>query len=324
MSASLDLGPGSFVVEIASNDGYLLRNFIEAGVPCLGVEPAANVAAKAMEAGVPTDVRFFGVDAARDIRARRGPADLIVANNVLAHVPDINDFVGGLAILVGDRGVVSIEAPHLVRLVESVQFDTIYHEHYAYWSLLAAERVLAGHGLAVFDVERLGTHGGSLRILAAAACSGRPAGPGLADVRAEEERLGVAGRAFYAGFEPAVQAVLSGFRRYLADARGAGRRVVGYGAAAKGNTFLNACGITAEEVTLVGDASPAKQGRLLPGSRIPIVSPDALLAARPDDVVILPWNLAAEITGQLQAIRAWGGRFVTAIPSVQVHEPPPC
>jgi SAM-dependent methyltransferase len=314
----LRLDRTSFVVEVASNDGYLLRNFVAAGIPCLGIEPAENVAAVARAAGIPTETRFFGQAAADEIVDRRGHADLVVANNVLAHVPDINDFVAGLARLVGPRGVVSIEAPHLVRLIAEVQFDTIYHEHYAYWSLHAMDHVLRAHGLVVIAVERLPTHGGSLRVFAAAPDRRDAAAEAVAEVRSEEARLGIAGSALYEGFEDRVRAVIDGFRDYLRSAKGSGRSVAAYGAAAKGNTFLNACGATVADIAMVADKNPVKQGRLLPGSRIPIISPEALVAARPDDVVILPWNLAHEISRELSAIPAGGGRLVTAVPSVKV------
>lgn len=309
-AARFGLGAASFVVEVASNDGYLLRNFAAAGIPCLGVEPAANVAAVAAAGGVPTRVAFFGATEARAIVAERGHADLVIANNVLAHVPDINDFVEGLAILAGPRGVVSIEAPHLLALVEQVQFDTIYHEHYAYWSLHAMRQVLAAHGLVVREAERLATHGSSLRLLA-----GRRAGPehqGLAAITAAEAACGVATAGFYAGFAPRVAAVLDRFRRHVA-----GQPIAAYGAAAKGNTFLNAAGLTARDITMVADRSPAKQGRLLPGSRVPIVTPEALIAARPAEVVILPWNLADEIARELKPLTAAGTRLVVAVPELR-------
>ncbi|MBF9232926.1 class I SAM-dependent methyltransferase [Microvirga alba] len=323
MIQRLGLDAESFVVEVASNDGYLLRNFVAAGIPCLGIEPAANVAAIAVAAGIPTETRFFGREAAAAIlRERNRAPDLIIANNVLAHVPDVEDFVAGLSLLAGDHGIVSIEAPHLVRLVENVQFDTIYHEHYAYWSLLAAERVLNRHGLAIVDVERLPTHGGSLRLFARRAESSLHPSPMLEAIRAEEAAAGLDSPSFYDGFEPRVRAVLDAFRTYLDESRAAGRKVAAYGAAAKGNTFLNAVGATADDIALVADANPLKQGRLLPGSRIPIVSPDALLAAQPDDIVILPWNIAPEIMRNLSA-KGWKGRFVTAIPSLSIHENSP-
>ncbi|WP_372622868.1 methyltransferase domain-containing protein [Falsiroseomonas sp.] len=314
MTRRLDLGARSFVVEVASNDGYLLKNFVGAGIPCLGIEPAANVAAMARAAGVPTETRFFGEAYAHELVARRGDADLVAANNVLAHVPAVNDFVAGLSVLAGPRGVISIEAPHLVRMVDGAQFDTIYHEHYAYWSLLAMEAVLGRHGLRVFDVERLPTHGGSLRVLASAA-DRAPSGT-LAAVRAEEVARGLAHDAFYEGFETRVQATLRDFRAWLWQARTAGRRIGAYGAAAKGNTFLNAAGVGAADILAVADRSPAKQGRLLPGSHIPVVTPEALLALAPDDILVLPWNIGAEIAGQLRAA-GFAGRILTAVPAMR-------
>ena len=314
MTERLRLGAGSFVVEVASNDGYLLKNFVAAGIPCLGIEPAANVAEVARAAGVPTETRFFGETAARDLVARRGHADLIAANNVLAHVPAVNDFVAGLAVLAGPRGVVSIEAPHLVRMVDGVQFDTIYHEHYAYWSLLAMERLLARHGLRAFDVERLATHGGSLRVLASAIERG--AGAALVEVRAEEAARGLAGDAFYQGFDARVRRTIGDFRAWLWQARAAGRRIGAYGAAAKGNTFLNAVGVNAADILAVADRSTAKQGRLLPGSHIPVVTPEALLALPLDDILVLPWNISAEIARQVRA-GGFRGRILTAVPEMR-------
>ncbi len=314
MRLRLGLGAGSFVVEVASNDGYLLRNFVTAGIPCLGVEPAGNVAAVARAAGVPTEARFFGRDTARDILARHGHATLTVANNVLAHVPDLDDFIGGLALLAGPEGVVSIEAPHLVALVDGVQFDTIYHEHYAYWSLLAMRRALARHGLGVFDVERLPTHGGSLRVFAAA--GKRPASATLLAVAAEEAARGVDADAFYLGFEARVRQVVAGLRAWLAAQRAAGRRVGAYGAAAKGNTLLNAAQLGAEDIVAVADRSTAKQGRLLPGSHVPVVTPAALLELGLDDILILPWNIGEEIAGQLRAAGFTGGLY-TAVPEMR-------
>ena len=314
MTARLGLGAGSFVVEVASNDGYLLRNFVASGIRCLGIEPAANVAQVARERGVPTESVFLGEATAREVVARHGHADLVAANNVFAHVPAINDFTAGLAALAGPRGVVSIEQPHLLRMVDGVQFDTIYHEHYAYWSLLAMERILARHGLRVFDVERLATHGGSIRVLSSA--TDRRTSPALAEIRAEEAARGLEVDAFYDGFEARVRATLDEFRAWLAEARGTGRRIGAYGAAAKGNTFLNAAGVTAADIVAVADRSPAKQGRLLPGSRIPVVTPDALLAMPLDDILVLPWNIGAEIAEQLRA-GGFRGRIVTAVPGMR-------
>jgi SAM-dependent methyltransferase len=311
----LGLDRNSLVVEIASNDGYLLKNFVAAGIPCLGVEPAANVAAAAEAIGVPTRVAFFGQEVANEIVAERGHASLVVANNVLAHVPDINDFVAGLSRLAGPSGVVSIEVPHLMALVDQVQFDTIYHEHYAYWSLHAMSEVLKAHGLKVFDVEILPTHGTSLRVFAA---QGRAVtGTALDQVRASEATAGITNPAFYRGFQGRVGGVIDGFRAFLVQVRGAGRRLAAYGAAAKGNTFLNAAGTTAADIEAVGDLSTAKQGRLLPGSRIPIVSPQELLSRRPDDVIVLPWNLADEVARDLAAVKTWGGRLLVAVPCIR-------
>jgi len=314
MTERFGLSADSFVVEVASNDGYLLKNFVAAGIPCLGVEPAANVAKVARAAGVPTETFFFGEATARDLVARRGHADLVAANNVFAHVPAINDFTAGLAALAGPDGVVSIEQPHLVRMVEGVQFDTIYHEHYAYWSLLAMERILARHGLKVFDVERLPTHGGSLRVFSSAADRGVSAA--LLDVRAEEAARGLAEDAFYQGFDARVQRTLAGFRAWLRQAREAGRRIGAYGAAAKGNTFLNAAGVMADDIIAVADRSPMKQGRLLPGSHVPVVSPDALLAMKLDDTLVLPWNIADEVASQLRG-SGFKGRILIAVPEMR-------
>lgn len=315
MTKRLGLGRHSLVIEAASNDGYLLRNFVEAGIPCLGVEPSANVAEAARVSGVPTEVAFLGRESARNLLARLGRhADLVVANNVLAHVPDVNDFVAGLAMLAGPRGLLSIEAPHLLALVDGVQFDTIYHEHYSYWSLLAMERLLGRHGLAVVDVLRLPTHGGSLRVLVQAA--GASAGPAVAAVREAELLRGLDGDAFYQGFDMRVRDVLAEFKDWLSSAVASGRRVAAYGAAAKGNTFLNAAGVTSGDILAAADRSPAKQGCLLPGSRIPVVTPVELLALAPDDILILPWNIAGEIRAALRSA-GFAGRLLTAVPRME-------
>lgn len=315
MTNRLGLGPQSLVIEVASNDGYLLRNFVAAGVPCLGIEPAANVAATARAAGVPTEIAFLTPDTAAEIVAAQGrQADLVVANNVLAHVPDINGFAEGLAALVAPGGVVSIEAPHLLSLVDGVQFDTIYHEHYAYWSALALERLLARHGLTVFDIETLATHGGSIRYLAAR--EPRPATAALQALRACEAERGLATDAFYQGFDARVGAVLQNFRAWAAAQQDMGRKLAAYGAAAKGNTFLNAAGVRAPEILAVADRSPGKIGRRLPGSHIPVVSPEALLAMAPDEILILPWNIAPEIVAQLRGAGFTGGLW-TAVPEMR-------
>lgn len=313
------LGPASRVVEVASNDGYLLRHFVAAGVPVLGVEPAANVAETARTAGVPTETRFFGLTAARDLAARGFSADLLVGNNVLAHVPDLNDFVAGLAFLLKADGVLSMEFPHLLRLMAECQFDTIYHEHFCYFSLLAVERVFAAHGLRVFDVEELPTHGGSLRVMACRAASAAHAtGPGVAKLRADEAAAGLDDDAAYAGFAPRVEAVRDALTSFLAAARAAGCSVAAYGAAAKGNTLLNYCRLGAADIAYAVDRNPHKQGHYLPGSHLPILAPEALRETRPDYVLILPWNLREEIVAEHAHIRDWGGRFVVPVPTTRV------
>lgn len=315
MTARLGLGADALVIEAASNDGYLLKHFVTAGIPCLGVEPAANVAEAARAAGVPTETAFLTGASAEAILSRTGrPADLVVANNVLAHVPDVTGFANGLARLLAPEGVLSIEAPHLLALVDGVQFDTIYHEHYGYWSLLSVEHLLARAGLTVFDVDHLKTHGGSLRILAGHAP--RPASVRLSALRAEEVERGLAGDAFYEGFQPRVEDTLQGFRAWLAANTDMGRRIGAYGAAAKGTTFLNAARVRAGDLLAVADMAPSKQGRLLPGTRVPIVHPAELLAMAPDDILILPWNIAPEIVRSLRSAGYRGGLW-TAVPEMR-------
>ena len=317
--ARFGLDSGSHVIEVASNDGYLLKHFVAAGVPVLGIEPAANVAEVARRIGVPTEARFFGQDTAADLVARGLQADLIIGNNVLAHVPDINDFVGGLATAIKADGVVSVEFPHLLRLIQGVQFDTVYHEHFYYLSLLAVETVFAAHGLRVFDVEELSTHGGSLRVLACRAASGaHPTGPGLAKVRADEQAAGLDQVAVYAAFQQRVMPIRDGLRAFLDEAAARGRSVVAYGAAAKGNTLLNFCGVGTERIAFVVDRSPAKQGHYLPGSHLPVRAPEAIAQARPDYVLILPWNIRDEVMATMAHVREWGGRFAIAVPELTV------
>lgn len=312
-------GPAHRVVEIASNDGYLLRHFRDRGVPVLGIEPASNVAEAARAIGIPTEVRFFGRQTARELVAAGQSADLLLGNNVLAHVPDLDDFVGGLAILLKPDGVLTMEFPHLARLVEGNQFDTIYHEHYSYLSLVAVERFFAAHGLDLFDVEELPTHGGSLRIYAQRRDGGRhPVGPRVAALRAREKSEGLETLAYYEAFGEKVRETKRKLLEFLIGARRAGKRIVGYGAPAKGNTLLVYCGIRGDFLDYTVDRSPHKQGRFLPGSRIPIRAPEAIFETRPDYVLILPWNLREEIAGQMAGIREWGGRFVVAIPEVAV------
>jgi len=311
------LGAGSQIVELASNDGYLLQYFQRAGVPVLGVEPAANVAAAAIAKGVPTEIAFFGRATAERLRAAGRAADLITANNVLAHVPELNDFVAGIKILLAPDGVATVEFPHLERLIAENQFDTIYHEHFSYFSLYTAEQVFARHGLTAFDVEELPTHGGSLRLYLRHAGSG-DVGPAVEALRRREIAAGLAGSAPYARFAETVAATKASILEFLIQARRAGKRVLGYGAPAKGNTLLNYCGIRSDMIGFTVDRSPHKQGLLLPGTRIPIRAPAALIAARPDYVFILPWNLRDEIMTQMAEIREWGGRFVVPIPRLEV------
>ncbi len=318
MVASLGLGPQSQVVEVASNDGYLLQFFRDAGVPVLGIEPAANCAEVARRAGIPTEVRFFGRAAAADLAPRRR-ADLMIGNNVLAHVPNINDFVAGFAALLKPGGVATLEFPHLLNLIERNEFDTIYHEHYSYLSFGAAERVFAAHGLTLYDVEELPTHGGSLRIYARhARNTARPVSPRVEALRAKERAAGLDALAGYAGFEERVRKVKRDLLGFLIRAREEGRRVAAYGAPAKGNTLLNYCGVRTDLLDYTVDRSPHKQGRFLPGVRIPIHAPDKLRETRPDFILILPWNLQDEIVEQMRDARDWGARFVVAIPGLRV------
>ena len=315
----LALGGASRVVEVASNDGYLLKNFVAAGVPVLGVEPAANVAAVAVAAGVPTEVAFFGRDCAIRLVDQGGVADLVVANNVLAHVPDLDDFVTGLATVLAPDGVLTIEVPHLLRMVERTEFDTIYHEHYSYFSLLALRDVLARRGLHVFDVEGLTTHGGSLRVWAAHATSDAwPTQPSVGAVLGAERAAGLDTVGAYGAFAPRVQALLGEIRAFLDETRGHGKRVAAYGAAAKGNTLLNALGVTTEQIEYVVDRSPHKQGHFLPGSHLPILEPDHVRSDRPDVLLVLPWNLRDEIAEQMGDVRDFGCQLVVPVPAVEV------
>jgi SAM-dependent methyltransferase len=313
------IGPAQRVVEIASNDGYLLQFFRRRGVPVLGVEPAANVARAAEAKGIPTRVAFFGSGTARALGAEGWRADLVVANNVLAHVPGLNDFIEGVRILLAPGGVATFEVPHLLRLIEGNQFDTIYHEHFSYFTLLAAERAFAAQGLRVFDVAELPAHGGSLRIFVCAATDAvRPRAPAVDRVLAEERAAGLASLAGYGGFEPRVRAAKRQLLEFLIGAKDAGRSVAAYGAAAKGNTLLNYCGVRGDFLDYVADASPHKQGRYLPGTRIPIVAPARIRETRPDYLLILPWNLKDEVMARNAFIRDWGGRFVIPIPALEV------
>lgn len=314
----------SQVIEIASNDGYLLQYFKAMGIPVLGIEPAANVAKVAWEEkGIPSVVKFFGVNTAKELVATHRSADLLMGNNVLAHVPDINDFVGGLKIALKPAGVITFEFPHLQRLIAGNQFDTIYHEHYSYLSFLAVEKVFARHGLTLFDVEELPTHGGSLRVFArhdgnaspAFALSGR-----VESMRTQEIGFGLASMTTYTAFGEQVIATKRKLLKFLIDAKEAGKSVVGYGAAAKGVTLVNYCGVSDDLLAYVVDKSPHKQNHYMPGVRIPIYGPERIFETKPDYVLILPWNLQNEISGEMAGVREWGGRFVVPIPEVMVFD----
>ncbi|MDP3659953.1 class I SAM-dependent methyltransferase [Phenylobacterium sp.] len=318
MTRRLGLGPSSLVVEVASNDGYLLQHFAQAGVPVLGIEPTANTAQAAVERGVPTEVAFFNAATGQALAQRGVQADLMAANNVLAHVPDIGDFAAGFRHVLKLQGVLTFEFPHLLNLIEQVQFDTIYHEHFSYLSLTSVEQVLAANGLRPFDVELLSTHGGSLRLFCAHQASDHVETQALRDLRTREASAGLGRIETYGGFAPRVEAVRDGFLAFLARAKAEGARVAAYGAAAKGNTFLNYCGVGADDIVSAFDANPHKQDHFLPGSHIPIRAPAQVEVVRPDYVLILPWNLKDEIIEQLAYVRGWGGRFVTAAPTVKV------
>ena len=310
----------SLIVEIASNDGYLLRNFVERSIPVLGIEPAENCARAAEEVGVRSLVKFFGVDTAKELVAKGFRADLLIGNNVLAHVPDINDFVAGQKILLAGNGVITMEFPHLMQLMEHNQFDTIYHEHFSYLSLLAVEKIFAAHGLVIFDVDEIPTHGGSLRIYARHdSDDSKPVTPRVRDLRQREEQAGLREITTYTAFGERVKQTKWKLLEFLIEARRAGKTIVGYGAPAKGNTLLNYCGVRNDFLEYTVDLSPHKQGRYLPGTRLPILAPEAIDETRPDYLLILPWNLKEEIMEQMSHIRSWGGQFVVPIPEVRVY-----
>ena len=319
MSKRFRLDAKSKVVEVASNDGYLLQYFQKAHIPCLGIEPTRGPATATRSKGIEVVEAFFGQQLAMDLAKQGQHADLMVANNVLAHVPDINDFLGGFALLLKDDGVATFEFPHLLSLVRDNQFDTIYHEHFSYLSLRTVDKIFSSQGLHIFDVERLETHGGSLRVYAQRATGGQPQSSHVTSVLAHEKAAGMSEDAFYAGMQGRAEEVKHQLLAFLLEARQRGWQVVAYGAAAKGNTLLNFCGIRQDLVEYVVDRNPVKCGKFLPGSRIPIVTESTLQQRRPDIVLILPWNLRQEITRQLDYIRDWGGRLVTVIPSLEFH-----
>ncbi|MBK9533320.1 MAG: class I SAM-dependent methyltransferase [Chitinophagaceae bacterium] len=310
---------GSQVIEIASNDGYLLQYFAAQGVPVLGIEPTANTAAAAKEKGIESVVDFFGVRLARSLAAKGTKADLLLGNNVLAHVPDINDFVGGLKILLKENGVITFEFPHLLQLINKNQFDTIYHEHFSYLSLMAVAPIFAGAGLDIFDVEELSTHGGSLRIFAKHREDGeKEISIRVKDLLDKEAAFGLKDLEVYTGFQQKAEKVKNDFTKFLIEAKNEGKTVAGYGAAAKGNTLLNFAGIKKDLLQFVVDASPHKQNKFLPGVHIPVVDEQRIKKEKPDYIVILPWNLKDEISAQLAYIKEWGGKFVVAVPELEI------
>jgi SAM-dependent methyltransferase len=320
ITARLGLGRDSRVVELGSNDGYLLQYFVAKGIPVLGVEPARNVAETAIARGVPTVVKLFGRQAARELAGEGVQADLVCGANVLAQVPDVNDFVGGIKILLKPGGVVTVEFPHLMRLMDENQFDTIYHEHFSYFSFLTAERIFAAHGLTLFDVDELPTHGGSLRIYARHANdASRPVSERATNLRARERSAGLERLETYASFTEQVHETKRRLLEFLIGARRKGKRIAGYGAPGKGNTLLNYCGIRTDFVEYTVDRNPYKHGRFLPGTHIPIHPPERIRETRPDYLLILPWNLKEEIMEQNAYIRSWGGQFVVPIPDVKVY-----
>jgi SAM-dependent methyltransferase len=321
MVTRFNLGKESCIVEVAANDGYLLQYVQARSIPCFGIEPTAGTAAAARAKGIQIEEEFFGVGLAERLVAQGRQADLMVANNVLAHVPDINDFARGFVLLLKPNGVASFEFPHLLQMVEQCQFDTAYHEHYSYLSLHAVTAVFAANGLTVFDVEELPTHGGSLRVFAQRSDSGAyPHGPAITDVLDREKAAGLLSTGLYADFMLQPARIVRELLSFLINAASDGKTVGAYGAAAKGNTMLNFAGVRPHLLPYVVDLNPAKQGKYMPGSRIPIVAEDQLRHHRPDYVLILPWNLRAEVMQQLSYIREWGGQFITAVPKLEVFE----
>lgn len=319
--ARFNLSDKSKVIEVASNDGYLLRNFVRLNIPCLGVDPADNVAKVAIDAGIPTEIAFFGSQIAEKLSSCGNNADLMVANNVLAHTPNLNDFVAGFKILLKPEGVISIEIPHLLKLIKGIEFDTIYNEHFSYFSLYTLEKIFESHQLCIFDVEELRTHGGSLRIFVCHKESKRPSNTkNLEKVRKDESEDKLDRLEGYINFSEKVKKTCQDLIDFLEQEKKSGKTIAAYGAAAKGNTLLNTCKIGTDKISFVVDKSLAKQGHYLPGSRIPIYTPEKVFEEKPDYLLILPWNIAGEIREQMQGICEWGGKFVTAIPSIRVFD----
>lgn len=321
IATRLGLGAGSLVVELASNDGYLLQHFAPLGVPVLGIEPAANVAKVAIDKGIPTRVDFFGVRLADELVAEGKRADLIAGNNVLAQVPDLNDFTAGMVRLLKPQGVITLEFPHLVTLMQQNQFDTIYHEHFSYFSLSTIDRLAKRHGAKLIDVEEIPTHGGSLRVYLALASADREPSAAVAALLAREEALGLGKLESYASFADNVRRTKRGLLSFLIAAKNEGKSICGYGAPGKGNTLLNYCGIGTDFLDFTVDRNPYKHGRFTPGMHIPIYPVEAIDTARPDYILILPWNLTTEIVAQMQHVAAWGAKFVVPIPEVKIIDP---
>jgi hypothetical protein len=319
MADRFGLNASSQVIEIASNDGYLLQYFKEKDIPVLGIEPAANVAKVATDAGIPTITEFFGVKTATDLASSGKRADLLLGNNVLAHVPDLNDFVKGLKILLKKTGVITLEFPHLQRLMENTQFDTIYHEHFSYFSFVTIQKVFSAHGLSLFDVDELDTHGGSLRVYARhEEDTSKPTSENVSHLITRETRAGYTDVGFYLSFEDRVKNIKRNLLEFLIQAKREGKSIVGYGAAAKGNTLLNYCGVRTDFIDYVVDRSPHKQNHFLPGTHIPVYSPDRVNETRPDYLLILPWNLKDEVMEQMHHVRDWDCKFLTFIPDIDV------
>jgi hypothetical protein len=311
----------SFVVELASNDGYLLQYFVEKAIPVLGIEPAKNVAMVAIEKGIPTIIEFFGEKMAEDLASKGKQTDLLLGNNVLAQVPDLNDFVQGMKILLKPQGIITMEFPHLIRLMEENQFDTIYHEHFSYFSFIATEKIFTAHGLTIFDVEELPTHGGSLRIYARhTEDETRLISDRARELKMREEAAGLMQMKTYSAFSEQVKETKRKLLHFLIGAKREGKSICGYGAPGKGNTLLNYCGIRTDFLDYVVDRNPYKHGRFTPGTHIPIFPPDKIQETRPDYIFILPWNLKNEIISQMAYIREWGGKFIVPIPEVKIYE----
>lgn len=318
MTRRFGLGPQSFVIEVASNDGYLLRNFLPPGIPCLGIEPTEGTATAAENLGIPVLREFFGETLARQLATDGKQADLIVGNNVYAHVPDINDFTRGLKAVLKPDGVITLEFPHLMRLIEQAQFDTVYHEHFSYLSLQSVSRIFEKAGLRVWDVEELSTHGGSLRVYGCHEEAVRPTSAEVQRVLDSEVRHGLRDLATYLGFQPRADRVKNDLLAFLIEQKHAGKSVAAYGAAAKGNTLLNYAGVKPDLLPYVCDAAPSKQGKYLPGTHIPILHPATLAVRKPDIVLILPWNIADEVTSQQKQVREWNGQFAVAVPALKI------